>query len=71
MGMVDAFDATRADLTGMIDSSRPLIGAAAQPLFLDLVLHKAFIHVDEEGTEAAAATYAGAIPTSGMPTEPV
>jgi serpin B len=71
MGVVDAFDATRADLTGMTEYTRPATGPAAQPLFLDLVLHRAFIHVDEEGTEAAAATYVGSRPTAGMPTEPI
>lgn len=46
MGMPDAFG-VEADLSG-IDGT--------QDLFLQNVLHKAFISVDEEGTEAAAAT---------------
>lgn len=46
MGMRDAFDPGRADFSEM----------AEVPLFISLVLHKAFVSVDEEGTEAAAAT---------------
>lgn len=49
LGMTDAFDPTRADFSGMI-------AAGADPLALDAALHKAFIRLDEEGTEAAAAT---------------
>ena len=49
MGMTDAF--TRAaDFTGVSDSEE------AKRLFIDNVYHKAFIEVDEAGTEAAAAT---------------
>jgi serine protease inhibitor len=47
MGMMDAFDPRRADLSGI--SKEP-------GLHLGLVRQKAFILVDEEGTEAAAAT---------------
>jgi serpin B len=46
LGMQEVFT-TRADLTGMTRS---------EPLFLAQALHKAFVAVDEEGTEAAAAT---------------
>lgn len=45
--MTDAFDAIKADFSGM---------AEAKQLFIAHALHKAFIAVDEEGTEAAAAT---------------
>jgi serpin B len=47
MGMPDAFIAELADFSGMTGSRELLISAVA---------HKAFVSVDEEGTEAAAAT---------------
>jgi len=47
MGMADAFDAGAADFSAITQAER---------FFLSGVIHKTFIAVDEEGTEAAAAT---------------
>jgi serpin B len=47
IGMPSAFAAARADFSGM---------TGKRDIFIDAVFHKAYIEVQEEGTEAAAAT---------------
>jgi serpin B len=62
MGMPLAFDPSKADFSGM---------TGEEPLFIGAVLHKAFVAVDEAGTEAAAATVvmmmAGSAPRPELP----
>jgi serpin B len=52
MGMSTAFNPDSADFTGMYDRNK----ANGENLYIGLVIHKAYVDVYEEGTEAAAAT---------------
>ena len=61
MGMESAFDANAADFSGM---------TGGRDLFLSAVIHKAFVDVNEEGTEAAAATGMVACTSALIPREP-
>lgn len=65
LGLSEAFDAGKADFTGMTDS------AEGEGLFITDVFHKAFIKVDEEGSEAAAATAVViGVKSAAIPQEP-
>jgi serpin B len=61
MGMPDAFSG-EADFSGM---------TGTRDLFITEVIHKAFVGVDEEGTEAAAATAVVMAEMAMAPEEPV
>lgn len=60
MGMEIAFDEFHANFSGLSETGQSNI-------FIDEVMHKTFIRVDEKGTEAAAATSVGMMPTSMPP----
>ncbi len=61
MGMVDAFNDSKANFAGM--DGRP------HGLYIGAVIHQAFVDVNEEGTEAAAAT-AVAMTLKSVPAPP-
>lgn len=54
LGVRTVYDPENADLSAMLDPS----SLPGQQHFLDTVLHKTYIAVDEKGTEAAAVTAA-------------
>ena len=59
MGMADAFDVDKADLTDL--------GTADENLFISRVIHKTRIGVDENGTKAGAATVVEVLVGSAAP----
>jgi serine protease inhibitor len=59
LGMTEAFDTRGADFTRM--------SPIGNELYINLVLQKTFVDVDEHGTEAAAVTLVGVRVTSGPP----
>jgi serpin B len=61
VGLQLAFDPARADFSRMTKD---------QSVMINKVLHRTYVDVDEEGTEAAAATSVEMVPT-GAPMEPV
>jgi len=61
LGINDAFDEFKADFSGM---------TGRRNLYISKIIHKAFVDVNEEGTEAAAAT-AVVMDTKSMRMEPV
>ncbi len=64
MGMTDAFNEAAADFTGLSER------ADDDGLHISAVVHQAFVDVNEEGTEAAAATGVGIEQTS-VAAEPI
>lgn len=65
LGMVDAFERDTANFTGIANPPDP-----ADRLVIGEVFHKAFVKVDEKGTEAAAATAVTMTRAGGRPTPP-
>ena len=63
MGMPDAFNSKLADFSGMIEKNDE-----NDDLYCSAVVHKAFVKVNERGTEAAAATGVVMGIESAMPT---
>ncbi len=65
LGMKDAFVRLQADFTGIAKPPKP-----EERLFISHVFHKAFVKVDEKGTEAAAATAVAMAEAGAAPMEP-
>ena len=69
MGMPDAFDQREANFSGMADFANI---EEEEGLYISEVMHKALVEVNEEGTEAAAATVIfGGVMTESVRPPPV
>lgn len=66
LGIRDAFSPEAADLSGIVDPA----SSGEAGLFISAAIHEAWVSVDEEGTEAAAATLFGADTGGGPPVDP-
>jgi len=66
LGMKEAFDPKTANFSGMCGEAK----SQAAPLAISEVVHKAFVEVNEKGTEAAAAS-AVVMTTRGMQPSPI
>ncbi|WP_187355389.1 serpin family protein [Paenibacillus tengchongensis] len=61
LGVERAFSPKKGDFSELVQ--------LADPIYIDCILHKTFIHVDEQGTEGAAATLAGLLVGGAAPEE--
>jgi serpin B len=68
MGMKEAFDMKKADFSGV--ASRETMQRDGN-LYINAVIHKAYVDVNEEGTEAAAATAVTVTLSAVRPTPPI
>jgi serpin B len=72
MGMKKAFDRNMADFTGMASRKTMQRDGSLYNLYISAVIHKAYVDVNEEGTEAAAATAVGVrAGRTGRPRPPI
>nr|WP_321498360.1 serpin family protein [uncultured Methanolobus sp.] len=70
MGMVDAFDGENANFSGIYDADK-ILNPNEKKLYISKVIHQAFVDVQEEGTEAAAATYVDMCVSESVGSKPI